>query len=99
MIWPPGLVAMPASSSPSPSVFGTAPTAIRTWLPSMVRPSSNVTTTPSPTTVAATALARDMIVMPDSSNTACRTRPASSSSLGSTWLREDTSTTSTPNSL
>ena len=45
-MWPDSVSCTPASSRPMPAVFGIEPTAIRQWLPSTVRPSESVATTP-----------------------------------------------------
>ena len=79
-----------------PAVFGTAPTAMRQWLPSTVRPSASVTTTPSP--VFSTFSARDLerTVIPPRLKTFSMTLAASTSSPGSTCSRLETSVTFAP---
>ncbi len=58
-------------------MLGMDPTAIRQWLPSIVRPSARVTTTPSPVLTTDSARAFANSVMPPRWKTRSRTAAAS----------------------
>ena len=77
-------------------MLGIEPTAIRQCVPSTVRPSASVTTTPSPSRRTALARDFDMTVMPRRRKTSSSTVAASASSPGSTRSRLETSVTSEP---
>ncbi len=72
---------------------------ISAWLPSTVRPSARVTSTPSPVRVTDAARAFFTSFTPRSENAASSTRAASASSYGSTRSRLATTVTGTPNSV
>ena len=90
---------MPTFSSPSPPVLGTEPTVISAWLPSTVRPSVIVTSTPSAVRVTESARAFFTSVTPRSANTSSSTAAASESSCGRIWSRLATTVTFTPSSV
>ena len=95
-MWPLSLSWTPASSRPMSDVFGTAPTAMRQWLPRTSRPSVSVATTESPSRT--TDSARDLFrtFMPLRLKTFSMTDAASASSPGSTWSRLEMSVTLAP---
>jgi hypothetical protein len=93
---PDSVICTPASSRPMPAVFGTDPTAMRQWLPSTVRPSDRVTSTPSPSRSTFSARDFDSTFIPPRLNTFSRTAAASRSSPGSTCSRLETRVTFAP---
>ena len=95
-MWPDSVICTSASARPMPAVLGTEPTAIRQWLPSTVRPSARVTSTPSPMRSTLSARDLDSTVMPPRLNTFSSTTAASTSSPGSTRSRLETSVTFAP---
>lgn len=95
-MWPDSLSRTPDSSRFMPCVLGTAPTAIRQWVPLMTRPSERVTSTRSPTRLADSARERPMTFIPRRRKTSSRTAAASGSSPGSTRSRDDTRVTREP---
>ena len=72
------------------------PTVSRQCEPRTVRPSSRVTSTPSPDRLTAAARDRLSTVIPRRRNTSSTTTAASASSCGSTRSREDTRVTCEP---
>ncbi|CMD36663.1 Uncharacterised protein [Mycobacterium tuberculosis] len=80
-------------------MLGTDPMVIRAWLPSTVRPSVIVTSTPAPVRVTDAARAFLNSRTPRSANDSSRTSAASASSYGSTWSWLATTVTGTPNSV
>ena len=95
---PEGLSSTPISASPMSAVCGIEPTASRACEPSISRPSSRRTTTPSPDSVRSTAAIRERpkTSIPRLRKTSSITSAASGSSPGRTRSRDETRTTSAP---
>ena len=95
-MWPEGIRSTPTSSSPSPRVWGTEPTASSACDPMTSRPSSRRTSTPRSVRSTEAIRERPSTSMPRLVKTSSMTWAASGSSPGSTRSREETSTTSDP---
>jgi hypothetical protein len=98
-MWPVSVSWTPASSRPSPAVFGMEPTAMRQWLPSTTRPSESVAMTPVGVATTESARLLESTVMPLRVKTSSITRAASASSPGSTWSRDEMSVTLEPRAV
>lgn len=86
-------------SKPKFLVFGTAPIAIRQWVPVIFFPFAKVTVTWLSVLVTLLARVWDSTCMPLRVNTSSNTLAASLSCPGSSWWRLDISITSEPSSL
>ena len=80
-------------------MLGTEPTVISAWLPSTVRPSVIVTSTPSSVRVTESARAFLTRMTPRSAHSSSSTAAASESSCGRIWSRLATTVIVTPSSV